>query len=117
MRRSWQRGCWLALGVAVAGCTTVGPDFVPPATPGLEPWHEADGTVLTRTPAGQVRWWEAFGDPVLTKLVETAYQENNNLKIAGLRVLQARAQLGIAVGYLYPQVQQLNGGASVTSAS
>ena len=36
MRRSWQRGCWLALGVAVAGCTTVGPDFVPPVTPGLE---------------------------------------------------------------------------------
>ncbi len=117
MRRSWPRGCWLALCVAVAGCTTVGPDFVPPVTPGLEQWHEADGTVLTRTPAGQVRWWEAFGDPVLTRLVETAYQENNNLKIAGLRVLQARAQLGIAVGYLYPQVQQLNGGASVTSAS
>ena len=55
-------------------------------TPGLEQWHEPDGPVLTRTPAGQVRWWEAFGDPVPTRLVETACQENNNPRIAGLRV-------------------------------
>ena len=105
------------LALATAGCTTVGPDFVPAAAPALEQWQWTDGTILTRTPGGQIRWWEEFGDPVLSKLVEVAYHENNDLKIAGLRVLQARAQLGIAVGYQYPQVQQLNGGANYTSAS
>ena len=60
---------------------------------------------------------KAFADPVLSQLIDIAYQNNYNLKIAGLRVLQARAQLGIAVGYLYPQVQQANGGVNYTSAS
>jgi NodT family efflux transporter outer membrane factor (OMF) lipoprotein len=118
MSRRTGRCCpFAALLVALTGCTTVGPDFVPPVAPALEQWREADGKLVTRAPDEQLLWWEAFGDPVLTRLVEAAYRENNNLKIAGLRVLQARAQLGIAVGYLYPQVQQLNGGASVTSAS
>ena len=52
-----------------------------------------------------------------SKLIDIAYRNNYNLKIAGLRVLQARAQLGIAVGYLYPQVQQANGSVNYTSAS
>ena len=90
---------------------------MPPTAPTLEQWHGTDGTVLIRAPDEQTRWWETFDDPVLSRLVATAYKENNNLKIAGLRVLQARAQLGIAVGYLSLQVQQLNGGASYTSAS
>ena len=117
----WRHGLrlvqWICLMLVLAGCTTVGPDFVQPEAPVLEQWQEADGAVLTRTPAEQIRWWEAFGDPVLSKLIEIAYQNNYSLKIAGLRVLEARAQLGIAVGYLYPQVQQANGGANYTSAS
>ena len=108
---------WIGLTLALAGCTTVGPDFVQPKAPVLEQWQEADSAVLTRKPAEQIRWWEAFGDPVLGRLIEIAYQNNYNLKIAGLRVLEARAQLGIAVGTLYPQVQQASGGATYTSAS
>jgi NodT family efflux transporter outer membrane factor (OMF) lipoprotein len=103
--------------LVLASCTTVGPDFVQPKAPLPEQWKEADSAALTQKPAEQIRWWEAFGDPVLGKLVETAYQNNYNLKIAGLRVLEARAQLGIAVGTLYPQVQQASGGATYTSAS
>ena len=103
--------------LALAGCTTVGPDFVPPKAPVLEQWREADSAVVTRKPAEQIRWWDAFGDPVLGNLVDIAYRNNYNLKIAGLRVLEARAQLGIAVGYLYPQVQQANGAVNYTSAS
>jgi NodT family efflux transporter outer membrane factor (OMF) lipoprotein len=47
-----------------------------------------------------------FGDPVLDRLIELAYQQNLTLQQAGLRILEARAQLGIAVGSLYPQQQQ-----------
>ena len=107
----------IALSLAVGGCTTVGPDFVQPKAPVLAQWQEADAAVVTHAPARQVRWWEGFGDPVLGKLIDTAYRNNYNLKIAGLRVLEARAQLGVAVGTLYPQVQQANGSINYTAAS
>ena len=108
-----------SMGAAVlsAGCTTVGPDFVAPAAPVLAQWEDADAVAVTHRPAERVQWWEAFHDPVLSRLIEIATRNNYNLKIAGLRVLEARAQLGIAVGTPYPQVQQANGSATYTAAS
>jgi outer membrane protein TolC len=100
----------------LAGCS-VGPDFVRPKAPVPEQWQEADSAVVTRKPAEQIRWWDGFGDPVLANLIETAVESNYSLKIAGLRVLEARAQLGIAVGNLYPQLQQASGNATYTSVS
>ena len=108
---------WIGLMLVLPGCTMVGPDFVKPEAPVLDQWQEADGAALTRKPAELIQWWEIFQDPVLDQLVVTAYQNNYNLKVAGLRVLEARAQLGIAVGTLYPQVQQANGGATYTRSS
>jgi len=103
--------------LVLAGCTTVGPDFLQPKAPVPELWQENDTAVVTHKPAEQVRWWEVFRDPVLGRLIEIAYLNNYSLKVAGLKVLEARAQLGIAVGYLYPQIQQANGGVTYTSAS
>jgi NodT family efflux transporter outer membrane factor (OMF) lipoprotein len=54
-------------------------------------------------------WWRAFNDPVLDRLVARAYRDNLTLRQAGVRVLQARAQLGIAVGEIFPQAQQAIG--------
>ena len=108
----------IALSLAVGGCTTVGPDFVPPKAPVLAQWQEADGAVVTQTPAEQIRWWEGFGDPVLGKLIETAYRNNYNLKIAGLRVLEARAQLGDRRGLLStPRSSRRTAASNYTSAS
>ena len=42
---------WIGLTLAIAGCTTVGPDFVQPKAPVLEQWQEADAAVVTHTPA------------------------------------------------------------------
>jgi outer membrane protein TolC len=39
----------------------------------------------------------------------TAYRENLSLQVAGVRVLEARAQLSIVIGELYPQTQQAFG--------
>jgi outer membrane protein TolC len=63
------------------------------------------------------QWWTAFNDPVLNSLVEQAYQQNLTLRIAGLRILEARANLGIAIGSKYPQTQQINGGAAKVKIS
>ena len=52
-------------------------------------------------------WWTAFGDPTLNQLVAEASQQNLTLKMAGCRILQARAERGIAEGNLFPQQQSM----------
>ena len=49
-----------------------------------------------------------FNDAGLAQLVDIAYQQNPSLHTAGIRVLEARAQLGIAIGEFYPQQQTVN---------
>ena len=90
-------------------CTTVGPDYIPPKTEVSQNWMEERDKRITSSPADYRTWWEAFNDPVLNRIIERAYKENIPLKVAGVRVLEARAQLGIAVGNLYPQSQQASG--------
>jgi outer membrane protein TolC len=46
---------------------------------------------------------------VLDRLVAEALRANPNVRTAGLRIMEARAQLGIAGSSLYPQVQQATG--------
>jgi NodT family efflux transporter outer membrane factor (OMF) lipoprotein len=58
-----------------------------------------------------------LNDPVLDELIAIALQENNNLKVAGLRVLEAQARLGIATGNRYPQSQVVVGDATAIGAS
>jgi len=54
--------------------------------------------------------WTAFEDETLNELIATAVIENLPLQIAGIRIFEARAQLGIAVGRQYPQLQEARGG-------
>ena len=64
------------------------------------------------------QWWKtAFNDPILDRLVDTALAQNLSLRSAGLRVLQARQQLAIAIGNQYPQQQQLTGQAGIAGVS
>ena len=90
------------IGLVVSACAPVGPDFVKPEPEASEQWSESSEEIFTNTDDQLHRWWEVFNDPILNQLVETARANNNGLEIAGLRVLEARAQLGIATGSLYP---------------
>lgn len=84
----------------------VGPDFAAPEAPIVDTWVQADGQQV-RPESGNYRtWWTSLGDSVLDRLIDTAYRQNLGLQVAGVRVVEARAQLGIAVGDLYPQTQQ-----------
>ncbi len=100
----------LTLCLAATGCTTVGPDFVRPDAPVPETWLSADDVSVITERSEYEAWWQVFQDPALTRLVDQAYRQNLNLQIAGLRILEARAQLGIAVGLQYPQSQSFGGG-------
>jgi NodT family efflux transporter outer membrane factor (OMF) lipoprotein len=107
----------LVTAVLVVSACTVGPDFVKPEAPVAEGWIEAANAKIKKEPAEHSDWWAVFDDPVLNTLVETAYQQNLPLQIAGIRILEARAQLGIAVGNLYPQLQQASGAATANELS
>jgi NodT family efflux transporter outer membrane factor (OMF) lipoprotein len=108
----------LAAVVVAAGCTSihdyvhngfkVGPNYCKPNAPVAEHWidesdiHPADEKDLSQ-------WWTVFNDPTLNHLVHRAYHQNLSLREASFRVLQARAQLGIATGNLFPQTQNATG--------
>lgn len=99
-----------------AGCA-VGPDYKKPPAQSPTAWIEKEGPRLKSEPADFSRWWVVFKDPVLNDLVQAAYEQNLSLRIAGVRILEARAQLGVAVGRLYPQSQFLTGGYAYNSIS
>ena len=96
----------------VSGCVTVGPDYKTPEAPMSQQWIDIDAPRVNNQAADYSQWWTVFNDPVLDSLIDTAYQQNLTLRIAGLRILEARANLGIAVGSKYPQTQQVNGNAA-----
>jgi NodT family efflux transporter outer membrane factor (OMF) lipoprotein len=99
------------------GCTMVGPDFVKPEAPVETEWLESRDPEIKSAPSDYKAWWSAFNDPVLNNLVENAYQQNLPLQISGIRILQARAQLGVLIGNLYPQQQQGRGSAQYNRLS
>ncbi len=96
--------------LVASGCTTVGPDYQAPTPPVMPEWLEYEDPLLDTTASAATEWWKtAFNDPILDQLVESALSQNLSLRSAGLRVLQARQKLAIAIGNQYPQQQQLSG--------
>ena len=90
----------------------VGPDFSSPSAPVAEKWLEAGNASVDTRNQEYRDWWKVFHDPVLNRLIEIAYNQNLTLVSAGTQVLEARAQLGVAIGEFYPQVQQGQGTAT-----
>ncbi len=95
--------------LAVSGCVKVGPDFVPPEAPISQAWLTADDPRIVTTAPEDPAWWRRFDDARLSNLIQIAQQQNPSVQIAGVRVLQAGAQLSATIGDLYPQKQQLSG--------
>ncbi len=94
-----------AAAVLSGGCTTVGPDFTRPSAPVAKDWLEKNDPKVKMESADYSQWWTAFDDPTLNSLIEIAHKNNPSLQIAGIRILEARAQLGIAIGNQFPQQQ------------
>jgi NodT family efflux transporter outer membrane factor (OMF) lipoprotein len=98
-----------ALLFGLTACTTLGPDFETPRADVAPEWLETDDPSLRSDENVNVEWWTLFNDPVLDRLIEQAWRQNLPLQVAGLRILQARAALGVAIGSQYPQVQEAAG--------
>jgi NodT family efflux transporter outer membrane factor (OMF) lipoprotein len=120
VRRPRYRGLAAILTViAFCGCTSltdyvhngfkVGPNYRRPAAPVAKTWIDANDARVKTDEVDLSRWWTVFNDPGLNALICTAYHQNLTLREAGFRVLEARAQLDIDTGNLFPQTQQVTG--------
>ena len=112
--------------VSLAACITIGPEFNKPKAELTDNWIQINENELATSQGDkqlkpsamqESKWWQAFNDPILNQLVETAWQQNYPLEITGLRILEAQAQLGIATGNRYPQTQVVQGEATRISPS
>jgi NodT family efflux transporter outer membrane factor (OMF) lipoprotein len=105
--------------VLTSGCTPwrefidngfkVGPNYRKPPAPVAKDWIDADDKRVRRESDDLSKWWTVFNDPVLNSLICDAYRQNLSLRVAGMRVLEARAQLAIDTGNLLPQTQTSTG--------
>jgi NodT family efflux transporter outer membrane factor (OMF) lipoprotein len=112
-------GCLSSFLLTLCGCTSlqdyvrngfkVGPNYGTPPVPLAKEWIDAADKRVRQDADELTRWWKVFKDPVLDKLICSAYEQNLTLRQAGYRILQARAQLGIAVGDFFPQTQLAKG--------
>jgi NodT family efflux transporter outer membrane factor (OMF) lipoprotein len=89
----------MVVTLLVSGCA-VGPDYAQPQMAAPAGWGEKVDT----SAADLSRWWTVFKDATLERLVEEAIRANHDLKIAGARVKEARANVGVAAGALLPEV-------------
>jgi NodT family efflux transporter outer membrane factor (OMF) lipoprotein len=82
----------LVIGIAtvlLAGCVTVGPDYVAPATAPVVVRNAVAADFTADHPIAT--WWGQFDDPVLDQLVRESLLANPDVRIAVSRVNQARA--------------------------
>lgn len=86
----------------------VGPNYQTPPSQVASTWSVP--STATNLAAADAFWWRQFQDPVLDQLIQRAHQNNLSLQSAGVRILQARAQLNQAIGELFPQQQGISAG-------
>ncbi len=111
--------CLTAITVLLCGCTSlkdyvhngfkVGPNYARPAAASSQNWIDASDKRVRNESEDLSNWWTVFKDPALDSLICCAYRQNLSLREAGFRVLEARAQLGIATGSIFPQSQFMSG--------
>jgi NodT family efflux transporter outer membrane factor (OMF) lipoprotein len=106
-----RRGVLLGVLLTAAACP-IGPRFKKPEVPLNVQWSEHRDPRLAAKLIVDRAWWQTFNDPVLDRVVDLAYHQNLSLQIAGLRILEARARLGVAFWNQFPQI-----GAGIASAS
>jgi NodT family efflux transporter outer membrane factor (OMF) lipoprotein len=107
------RGFAVSALTLLASCM-VGPNFKTPVSKTADAWSSAYANAARDGAGFEEYWWKTLDDPVLDRLIELASAHNLSLQIAGVRIVQARAQLNKAIGSLFPQQQALSGALDYT---
>ena len=92
-------------GMLQAACTLVPPAPEPEAIANFA--GDTSGDAVRDAYSGRIepaRWWEAFNDPALDRIVEAALESNFDLAGAVARVEQARVRARVAAGARLPSL-------------
>jgi outer membrane protein, multidrug efflux system len=89
---------------ALAGGCVVGPDYKKPVLPTPETIRGAQTPAAAQPTLADATLWDVFQDEQLQALLRTALAQNDDLKLAAARVLEAQAQFGITRADQYPTV-------------
>lgn len=111
--RLWRIPCTLIAAAALTGCT-VGPDYRRPRVDLPANWVSPTAAApeaatqpskaVEQPPVDVARWWSTFNDPVLESLVVRALESNLDLRIATVRVREARASRRFTSSALFPGI-------------
>ncbi|MEL1263794.1 efflux transporter outer membrane subunit [Pseudoxanthomonas putridarboris] len=91
------------LVIALAGCASMATSYRAPPLPVPDAWPA--GTAVPAAAgarADQLPWRGYFTDPLLQRLIETALDNNRDLRVAALRVEEARAAFRIRRADQFP---------------
>jgi outer membrane protein, multidrug efflux system len=96
----------LLIALLLGGCAAVGPNYTAPDAPMPARFARAPQiSTPTADAAGDISmWWQRFGDPELTALVERGLRQNLDLELAVARIDTARARLGQARAAAQPTI-------------
>ena len=88
--------------ICLQGCKIVGVDYESPESQMPDAWSASLAGDLKNGSAPLEKWWTAFNDPTLNRLIDRVREANPNLRIASQRVSEARSLRGIAKSQLFP---------------
>lgn len=96
----WRWSIQFILFVLLAGCT-LGPDYQRPELeePTQFREHKASGESIAN-----ITWWNLFQDEKLQLLIETAIEENKDLRVAFSRIVEAYAAVTIVRSDQFPTI-------------
>ena len=92
------------LGLAVLTGCAVGPDYKQPPVNAPDVYRDIQGPPASAASLADQPWWEVFGDPVLTQLIDEALANGYDVQLAAARVEEARARAGIARSEFFPSI-------------
>ena len=105
------RAAFITLVVFLFTGCTLGPDYFRPKVLVPDNYRGVAGAPAVESIA-DLPWWEVFKDQPLQDLTREALQNNYDLQTAAARVDEARAQIGVARSFLYPQLSVSGGGSA-----
>lgn len=101
-----------------SGCTSlsnwwdngfkVGPNYAEPEVVVSASWESTNDPRIRGDQEPLAAWWTQFNDPALEGLVQTAVEQNLDLRTAGHRLLAVEAERNVTIGNLLPDARAVS---------
>ncbi|WP_336665894.1 efflux transporter outer membrane subunit [Enterobacter mori] len=93
----------------LAGCVSLAPEYQRPAAPVPQQFSLSRNGLMPAQNYQDSGWRNFFADPQVTRLIAEALRNNRDLRMAALKVEEARAQFNVTDADRYPQLSASSG--------